>query len=94
MCDNDGVTSAAELYLFAKEINPEINIQWMMHEGKQHGIELDKIPQDIDLLLVPDAGSNQIEEHKILTSQGIDVLVLDHHIAENTENSPAIIINN
>lgn len=93
-CDNDGVTSAAELYLFAKEINPEINIQWMMHEGKQHGIELDKIPHNIDLLLVPDAGSNQIEEHRILASLGIDVLVLDHHIAENTENSPAIIINN
>lgn len=95
-CDNDGVTSAAEIYLFAKKINPEVQIDWMMHDGKQHGIELDKIPEDIDFLIIPDASSNQKNEHIILTEKGVsDILVLDHHLAEEDQlDSPAIIINN
>lgn len=94
-CDNDGVTSAAEIYLFAKKINPQVEIKWMMHEGKQHGIELERVPEDTEFVIVPDAGSNQEKEHKELTARGIEVLVLDHHLVDSpVENSPAIIINN
>ena len=56
--DQDGVTSAAIFYNYIKKINPEINIEWYMHEGKQHGVEISKIPSDAKLIVVPDAGSS------------------------------------
>ena len=43
--------------------------------------------------LVPDAGTNDIEPCKALNKAGIDVIILDHHIAE-TENPYAIVVNN
>lgn len=95
-CDNDGVTSAAMMYNYIKRIYPEAKIKWMMHDGKQHGIELERVPQDTNLIIVPDAGSNQLEEHIALKMQGIDVLIIDHHLAplDMFESSPAVIINN
>jgi len=45
------------------------------------------------LVIVPDAGSNDIAEHKKLRDRGIEVLVLDHHELESA-NSIACIVNN
>lgn len=92
-CDQDGVTSSAILYNYLKLIKPNIQILWSMHSGKQHGVELDKVPHEAKLIVIPDAGSNQYEEHKILKEQGFDILILDHHLCE-TESENAIVINN
>ncbi len=90
--DADGYTSSAIFYNYLNSIgNP--NIKWMVHTGKQHGIILNKVPDDTDLLVVIDAGSNQYEEHKVLKQRGIDVLVIDHHEAPYY-SSDAIMINN
>ena len=35
--DNDGFTSSAIMYQYIKKIAPNINIQYRLHEGKQHG---------------------------------------------------------
>lgn len=94
-CDNDGVTSAAMIYNYCKKNFPDVDIQWMMHSGKQHGIEIDRIPKDSNLILVPDAGSNQLEEHKQLYNLGMKILVIDHHETDiDLNDSPACIINN
>lgn len=46
-----------------------------------------------DLIILPDAGSNDVEEHKILSEMGYDIICLDHHlISQKSEN--AIIVNN
>ena len=37
--DNDGFTSSAIMYQYIKKIAPNINIQYRLHEGKQHGLE-------------------------------------------------------
>lgn len=92
--DSDGVTSAAIMYLFIKDNWPFCDLIWQMHEHKVHGIELDKIPEDVKLVICPDSSSNQPEEHKELKSRGIDVLVLDHHPWVPDLDDPAIIINN
>lgn len=95
--DADGFTSSALLInyinLLAGVDFTEENVQWIFHEGKQHGIELARLPQDFDLLIVPDAGSNDYEEHKVLKEKGIDIIVLDHHEAEKVSEN-AIIVNN
>jgi len=69
------------------------NIFYQIHDGKQHGIILDKIPDDISLVVIPDAGSNDYEQHHILKEKGIDVLIIDHHEADRISED-AIIINN
>ena len=92
-CDNDGITSAAGLILYINKIFPKANIYWTMHDGKQHGVELSKVEEDTKLVIIPDAGSNQYEEHKELSDRGIDVLVIDHHESEYYSDY-AIVINN
>ena len=92
--DQDGVCSFAELYLYLKNQFPNINLQYAIHSGKQHGISKDiKIPNDTKLLIVTDGGSNDYEQHKILKDKGIDIIILDHHDADKISEN-AIVINN
>lgn len=93
-CDADGYTSAAMLYLYIKHIAPEINIECLMHEGKQHGLSPDiTVPEETNLVILPDGGTNDVEQCRILSEKGIDVLILDHHI-KDVENPYAVIVNN
>ena len=48
---------------------------------------------NFELILVPDAGSNDYEAHTILKSKNIDIVILDHHLAEKISED-AIVINN
>ncbi len=94
--DCDGYTSAAALINYLHKICPafvENNISYRVHEGKQHGILLDSIDDDIKLVIAPDSSSNDYEEHKQLKERGVDVLVIDHHEADKISQY-ACIINN
>ena len=78
MCD--GYTSAATLLNYLNCLFPSFvqnNISYRIHTGKQHGIILDTVPDSIKLVIVPDASSNDFEEHRLLYERGVDVLVLD-----------------
>jgi single-stranded-DNA-specific exonuclease len=70
--------------------------RFALHPGKEHGLSKDFVNsvtvEDFQLVIVPDAGSNQHEEHKILKDKGIDVIVLDHHEAHERSES-AIVVN-
>lgn len=95
--DNDGFTSSAIIYTYIKKINSNINIDYLLHEGKQHGLEdhIDYILENKDkynLVILPDSSSNDYEYHEQL--MGLPCLVLDHHILETEVSSNAIIINN
>ena len=98
--DVDGFSSAAAFINYLYEIYPEKvinNISYGLHTGKQHGIILDEIPQNVKLVIYPDSASNDLSEHKILSEQGIDILILDHHELEYdilTYTSYACVINN
>lgn len=92
--DVDGYTSASMVYRYIKHLGEDINVTYSLHTKKQHGISEDvEIPDDCELLIVPDAGSNDIEQCKELTGKGIDVIILDHHICDK-QNVVAIVVNN
>lgn len=60
-CDCDGYTSAAMLWNYLKEYNSSIDLNYIIHDGKQHGLEdlIDKIESSsfhYDLVIIPDAG--------------------------------------
>ncbi|WP_310876975.1 DHH family phosphoesterase [Priestia megaterium] len=92
-CDTDGYCSSAILINYLKRVYPEVDIEWRLQDGKEHGVFVDKIPEDVNLVIIPDAGSEQYEEHAKLKERGIDVIVLDHHECEK-ESEDAIVVNN
>ena len=93
--DPDGFCSAAMMYLYIKRMDCEYPVDYIMHtRAKAHGLSDDVvIPEDAELLIIPDAGTNDVDECKELKERGIDILILDHHEKEK-ENPYAVIINN
>ena len=92
--DMDGICSAAMVYLWAKNFFPTKEITYLLHEGKQHGLEdmMERL-EDFNFVIIPDAGSNDYEFHRELKSMGTDILVLDHHEAEKYSED-AVVVNN
>ena len=94
--DVDGYTSAAKLANYLYNLFPAFvvnKISFRFHDGKEHGIIADEVPQNIKLVIAPDSSSNDYEEHKKLKERGVDVLVIDHHEAEKVSDY-ACVINN
>jgi single-stranded-DNA-specific exonuclease len=100
-CDVDGFTSSAIFYQYFHEVAPELEIDWMIHEGKAHGLQ-EHIKTLLDgdkqyaLIVCPDSSTNDGEMHDELGGIGTPVLVLDHHDLEPESHlsDNAIIINN
>ena len=93
--DADGFTSSSILWLYIKHIFPQAHLEFTVHEHKQHGLD-DKIDwiennPNYDLVVVPDAGSYDVEEHLRLGELGIDCLVLDHHAQLYDDNGNPIV---
>lgn len=100
-CDVDGYTSSAIFYNYLKTIKPEVEITYFLHEGKQHGLEdtwqvILNSKDKYDLLVVPDAGSNDYEYTEKLKTINLPILILDHHIVEEDTKigENCILINN
>jgi len=91
--DVDGNTSAAILYMYLKQLDLNVNLTYSIHTGKQHGLSDDiQIPEGTNLVIIPDAATNDIEQCKLLKEKGIDIIVLDHHQQEK-ENPYTIVVN-
>ena len=61
-CDADGYTSSAILWNYIKAIYPEADLNFTVHDHKQHGLS-DKIEwltdvEQFDLVVCPDSASN------------------------------------
>lgn len=78
---------------YLKQVAPNLSVQWRNQDGKEHEIKASNVPGYINLVIVPDAGSNDTEEHKKLYERGIDVVIIDHHEFEK-ESPYAITVNN
>ena len=93
--DVDGFCSASEMYLYIKRLDSDYPVNYIMHQrAKAHGLSDDiELPDDIELLIIPDAGTNDVEQCKKLNENGIDILILDHHESEK-DNPFALIVNN
>ena len=83
--DCDGFTSAATLLNYLNCLFPGF--------VQQHCIIPSTIPENIKMVIAPDSSSNDYDEHAELAAKGIDVLVIDHHEADQISTN-ACIINN
>ena len=97
--DCDGMCSATIVRTFLNtyyDIDPVIYIR----QGKAHGLRAsaseDIVEQikadDIQLMIIPDAGTNDAPECHDLKAHGSDTLILDHHKVE-VDNPDAVIVN-
>ena len=97
--DCDGMCSATIIRTFLNtyyDIDPVIYIR----QGKAHGLRasasediVEQIKADgIQLMIIPDAGTNDAPECHDLKAHGCDTLILDHHKVE-VDNPDAIIVN-
>ena len=97
--DADGYTSAAILlnWFYFTYQNYYPNISCYLHDGKTHGLThgaMEFIKDiDADLIWIPDASSNDIEQIHQLYSEGRKIIITDHHLLEQKESNEAIIIN-
>lgn len=93
--DPDGFCSASMMYMYIKRMDESYPIDYILHgRAKAHGLSDDVvIPNDVKLLIIPDAGTNDTEQCKALSEYGMNILILDHHEREE-ENNYAVIVNN
>ena len=85
------------LWLYIKDLFPDSGLEFTLHTGKQHGLN-DKIEwlvneEQFDLVLVPDAGSFDLDCHKRLHDIATDVICLDHHMAPVDDDGNEILPN-
>ena len=97
--DCDGMCSATIVRTFLNtyyDIDPVIYIR----QGKAHGLRasasediVEQIKADgIQLMIIPDAGTNDAPECHDLKAHGCNTLILDHHKVE-VDNPDAVIVN-
>lgn len=95
--DPDGYCSAAMMYLYIKQLDNDYPVFYKMHNrAKSHGLDdvIDELILDEPhFLVIPDAGTNDVDECRRLKEKGWDIVILDHHEQEK-ENDYAIIVNN
>ena len=96
--DVDGVCSATLMYKFIKDLDENYDVRIYVHQkNKSHGLA-DKdfeIDDDVKLLIVPDAGSNDVDEHCLLHENGVSCICVDHHqVTTLMYDNPAVIVNN
>ncbi|MDE7425717.1 MAG: DHH family phosphoesterase [Lachnospiraceae bacterium] len=81
--DVDGYTSSAYLKGFINDISPDTQIICSTSYQKEHGIFIDDIKdivENINLIIIPDAGSSSVDECKeIKEKYNIPILIIDHH---------------
>ena len=97
--DNDGYTSAAIMYQYTKRVNCHCQIDYWLHEGKQHGLQdhIDKLMEsgsEYDLIILPDSSSNDATYHDMLQEIHTPCLILDHHLTDVKLSDNAVVINN
>lgn len=94
--DADGYCSSAILINYLNCVFPgfvQTHILYQLHDDKAHGIITESIPESVKMVIAPDSSSNEEHIHKELSDRGIDVLVIDHHEAEEVSQY-ACVINN
>lgn len=96
--DADGVFSTYILFDYLSSFSNVIKPIIFIHQGKERGLQDPKALEAIEdfhpsLVIVPDAGTNDKKQAKILIKKGINVIILDHHDYE-TPVEDGVLINN
>lgn len=90
--DCDGCSSGAIMYRYL--LNFTNNIDWIINQGKEHGLQKESMDNycDTDILIIVDSLNSDMGLYKELLSKNIQIIVLDHHMINNTIDTDAITL--
>lgn len=95
--DCDGYLSAAMIVNYLNDVLGFNGLRFYIHENKEHGLTpyiMNQIRQyPPQLLIIPDASSNDWNQHQELASIGVKTVIIDHHEA-NGYSPFALVVNN
>ncbi|MFA5779446.1 MAG: single-stranded-DNA-specific exonuclease RecJ [Elusimicrobiota bacterium] len=81
--DVDGITSTNIAYLYLKDLGADV--MWYIPSDEGYGLHNELIEkykkEGVGLIITVDCGITAVEEVNFATSQGIDVIITDHHEA-------------
>lgn len=96
--DVDGVTSTVMLTLFLRQfgLSPRFVVPKRLEEG--YGLSMDSLERALvdgkpDLLIAVDCGTSSTKEVNWLRSQGISVMILDHHTSKEELPEDCVMVN-
>ncbi len=89
--DADGICAGTTLYRYLNNFTD--NISYIYHQREQgHGISVQIVPEETNLLLICDSSTSETEACKNLSEKGINICILDHH-PKTQDNPYALIVN-
>lgn len=95
--DADGITATVLLYTYLRDKGGNVEYLLPQREGEGYGLHQDTIKQlakkGIHLLITVDNGIAAIEEVEIAKTYGIDVVITDHHIPQDTIPDAVAVVN-
>jgi len=81
--DVDGVTSVSSLYLYLKDIDARVSYYIPSRTGEGYGMStaaLQKLAEKgTNLIITVDTGITAVEEARLITELGMELIVTDHH---------------
>ncbi|MBI3324629.1 MAG: DHH family phosphoesterase [Candidatus Omnitrophica bacterium] len=95
--DVDGVTASAVLYelVTALGVRAVVRLSNRLQDGYGFPQPLLKrvLRNEVRVVILADCGTNQPEEIRAMAQQGIDVVILDHHLPAAAQAQPAVLVN-
>jgi len=94
--DVDGYTSAAYIKQFIECIAPDTEILYEMNYKKEHGLSYEEVKdiEELSLIIIPDAGSDSIEDCSLIKEHmSVPILILDHHEINPEIHNYATVVN-
>ncbi|MEO0453272.1 MAG: single-stranded-DNA-specific exonuclease RecJ [Verrucomicrobiota bacterium] len=95
--DVDGMSSGALLYRFLVELGAQVEVFIPERQSEGYGLSLEGLEHSLEkgpiqLIIALDCGTTSIEEVDWVKSQGIDILIIDHHeLAETIPAADAVV---
>ena len=96
--DTDGSCSAYMMYK-ALKLHGVSKVKPFIQNGKERGVESKSMRDRLfewqpNLIIIPDAGTNSVQWEDEFIDNGIDLLIIDHHEADERVCQRAVVINN
>ena len=95
--DADGITATVLLYTYLRDKGANVRFLLPQRDGEGYGLHRDTVErlanEGVKLLITVDNGIAAVEEVALAASFGIDVVVTDHHIPQDTLPEACAVVN-
>lgn len=98
--DCDGIPSASVLYKFFEKLNYAHNVSVYLPDRHEegYGLHMDAVKKIIQsgatLIITTDVGITAIDEVLFAQTQGVDVIITDHHLPKRIINNDGVEVDN